>query len=482
MRKLKVKLPYKSLEDIYLKESFARHIPLLPRQAILGEAETNATSGPAIPAKQVLNDYNNTSALPAVPGSEVRKPVATSERKKKEKKSAVSLACKNVDMSEINLSLEPSKEFKAIAGKPIFEYKWTDFQRSLFNNVKPGVKRGTGGTGRGEYSVASFVTGITTQNSTLAQEEINCLLDSCISGQGKSYDVCVPPELPEYEGKQRVKFEVKQLNMDGSSVMIGAEGTTATHKIVEGVMNIIIRLEDSYKSLSETDKNFLDSSLRKELGLEQENNTWTLGGFIAAIYQKEDVRAIREIPSNLIKKDGKILYPKLFKIPLRAKYFYRTLQEVFNAIEKIAKTQNQDITPSSSKIDELKNIVRKLYLPELQDSDQRRKEEEHLDRELDKLDRALTRRKILTGGKGHLSYTDFLSSMNKLKLLSSLREVQNMFNDPEIIRSLFPKEFDGLFLVQADSFSYIPHDQIFNYIEIDSISNGGAKIAFKKTK
>ena len=32
MRKLKVKKPYKSLEDIYLKESFAKPIPFLPRQ------------------------------------------------------------------------------------------------------------------------------------------------------------------------------------------------------------------------------------------------------------------------------------------------------------------------------------------------------------------------------------------------------------------------------------------------------------------
>ena len=37
MRKLKVKKPYKSLEDIYLKESFAKLVPLLPRHLVLGE-------------------------------------------------------------------------------------------------------------------------------------------------------------------------------------------------------------------------------------------------------------------------------------------------------------------------------------------------------------------------------------------------------------------------------------------------------------
>jgi len=37
MRKPKVKKPYKSLKDIYLKESFAKPVPLLPRQTVLNE-------------------------------------------------------------------------------------------------------------------------------------------------------------------------------------------------------------------------------------------------------------------------------------------------------------------------------------------------------------------------------------------------------------------------------------------------------------
>lgn len=38
MRKPKVKKPYKSLEEIYLKESFSKSVPLLPRQAVLEKA------------------------------------------------------------------------------------------------------------------------------------------------------------------------------------------------------------------------------------------------------------------------------------------------------------------------------------------------------------------------------------------------------------------------------------------------------------
>jgi len=43
MRKLKVKLPYKSLEDIYLKESFAKPVPPLSRQTVLFEAPEDKT-------------------------------------------------------------------------------------------------------------------------------------------------------------------------------------------------------------------------------------------------------------------------------------------------------------------------------------------------------------------------------------------------------------------------------------------------------
>lgn len=471
MRKLKVKLPYKSLEDIYLKESFARHIPLLPRETVLYEQP--ASNAAAQPEQQ---DQSIQQTQPNAPASTA----TASARAKPVKRERPSVACSSIDKPDIEIT--PSKEFNALANRATFSVKWTDYQRNLFDKVKPGVKRGTGGTGRGEYSIASFVSGIPSKDTLLAPEEIICLLDSCISGQGKSYDVCIPPEMPEYESKHKLKFEVKQLKMNGSSVMIGAEGTKATSQIVDGIMDLMIRLENSYKSLSNVDKNTLNSRLRMSLSLEQENSTWTLGGFISAIYQKEEEegRTIRELPSSLIKKEGKI-NPRLFgKNALRAQYFYRTLQEVFNAIEQIAANSDKYVVAATSRTAQLRDMVRNLYLPELQDANQIKKEEEYLDKYIDKLDRDLTRRKITTVGTGHLTLKEFLGSMNRLKLLSSLREIQNMFNDPKIIRSLFPEKFDGLFLVQEDSFSYIPHDQIFNYIEIDSISNGGAKIAFKK--
>lgn len=65
MRKLKVKKPYKSLEEIYLKESFHKPVPLLPRQTILNEQPGMAEiliqkdPGEQLPVFKVPNEVAN---------------------------------------------------------------------------------------------------------------------------------------------------------------------------------------------------------------------------------------------------------------------------------------------------------------------------------------------------------------------------------------------------------------------------------------
>lgn len=487
--------PYKSLQDVYLAESFAKAVPLLPRQTILGEAEADVASDPAIPTAQTAPSSGLDNIQPS--SNITNKEPVKKQLKKRDRKSKESIECRD----KPNIEIKDSDEFKQIKDSPALNKQWSAYQRQLFPVKKTG-------TGRGEFSVASFVSGLQ-PSLAIADREIRCLLDDCVQGQSESFDVSVPPDTEEYMNTRKLKFEVKELEADGSSVRIGAEGQKATTMIIGGVIKLIERLENSYHSLNREERLKVDDLLRKQLGLTREgppakpsNETkknlakygkdrhmyelgqgWNLGGYISAIFQSDEQdqegRTIRELPSTLIKKEGTMIPSRYSKSPLRARYFLRTLQEVFNAIEEIARSASELSISNNSKSQELRNIVRRLYLPEIPDENTRKKEEEFLDDLVDTIDRKLTRRKITASGAGYLTAKDFFSSVNNLKLLSSLRAVQNMFNNAEIIRNLFPKDITGLFLVSDAQFSYFPQNTISDYIEIDQISNGGVKIAVK---
>lgn len=467
------KRPYRSLDQVYLSEAFAKPVP-------------------EVPAKQVNLPPSNPDD-----NQDFKTPEAPVVRKKGQK-TRVSNFCKD---GKPNIEIKSSNEFEQMKDKPIINGQWSAYQKHIFALKKTGA-------GRGEFSVASLVSGLQ-PSLAVADQEIRCLLDGCVQGQSESFDVSVPPDTEEYTSVPKLKFEVKELDSDGSSVRIGAEGQKATTLIVNGVIKLIERLENSYHSLNRQERLKVDDLLRKQLGLtaggapakpfkETKKNLekygkdqrmyelgqgWNLGGFISAIFQSDEQdqegRSIRELPSTLIKKEGTMIPSRYPKSPLRSTYFLRTLQEVFNAIEEIAKGGAELPSTISSKSQELRDMVRRLYLPEIPDENTRKKEEEYIDDIVDTIDRKLTRRKITASGSGHLTAKDFFSSVNNLKLLSSLRTIQNMFNDAQIVRNLFPKDITGLFLVSNSQFSYFPQNTISNYIEIDQISSGGVKIAVK---
>ena len=488
------KKPYRSLDKVYLSESFNKPVPLLPRQIILGEADVASNS--AIPAKQVNVPTPSTSSSSALPIPPI---------KGKGKKLKVSNFCLD---GKPNIEIKSSDGFEKIKDKPVFNSQWSAFQKEIFNVKKTGA-------GRGEFSVASLVSGLQ-PSSAVAREEILCLLDGCIQGTNEKFDVSIPPDTEEYSNVTKLKFEVKELDADGSSVRIGAEGQRATTLIVNSVIKLILKLQNTYNALNRQEKLYVDRLLRKQLNLTNEtppakpsNETkknlakydkdqhmhelgqnWNLGGFISAIFesekQDEEGATIRELPSTLIKKEGTMIPSRYSKSRLRSTYFLRTMQEVFNAIEEIAKAgvakdMSSELTATgSSKSQELKDIVRRMYLPEIPDENKRKKEEEYIDDIVDTIDRNLTKRKILASKAGYLTASQFFDSVNSLKLLSTLRSIQNMFNDAQIIRELFPKDITGLFLVSGDQFSYFPQNIISNYIEIDQISSGGVKVAVKR--
>jgi len=427
---------YRSLSDIYLEKSFNKDVLLPPRLQILCEK-----------AKQ------KTADLPPI-------------------------------------KIEVSDSFKSVSNKYI-SGDWSDFQKYIFNERK------TGG-GRGEYSVAALVSGLE-PTPTMPAAELKDILGYCVSGQSESFDVAVPPDTKKY------KFEVKEL--EKGSVRIGAEGRGATNRIVNGVMQILNDLENVYLSLDSNSRLQVDELLRKQLNLGSElkepvskrvdtqayraayseyqaaveaAQKWTLTGFINAIYQsdEEEGRGIRELPASLIKRDATI-NPSDFKNPERKKFFLRNLQQVFDAIENIAEKQKDFSVAVPSKTDELKNIIKKLYLPEIKDDEQRNKELEFLDHEADVLDRKLTKRKCSVAGGGCLDAKYFFNSVNKMRLLNRLRGVQDLLKDPKILQKLFPVDITGLFIVNAAGYAYLPKDLIDQYIEIDQISAGGVKIIKK---
>lgn len=402
------------------------------------------------------------------------------------------------------LELKVSQNFLNIESTPDSSLAWTPYQKSIFSLKKTGA-------GRGEYSVASFVTGLEPAQN-IDQQIVAQQLERCVSGQNQKFDVTVPP-LDVKNIQDRKVFEVKELDKDGKSVRIGAEGRVATNIIARGVEHILVDLDNIYKSLDNNSKLQVDELLRKQLKISEDiqeppppksgiqtpaylssleryraaaeiAETWNLKGYIDAIFETgdEEGRSIRELPAALIKPGSTINRNNYWQNPERFKYFSRTLEQVFNAIEDLAKSQEEFAFSVPSKSEELKTLIRKLYLPDIKDSEAAQKELEFLDSEADIIDRKLTRRKCSSTGSACLDAKGFFNSVNRMRLLSRLRGIQSKLTDPNIIKKLFPPNFTGLFLVNSNGFSYYPRESVDQYIEIDQLSAGGVKITRRKNE
>ena len=130
-------------------------------------------------------------------------------------------------------------------------------------------------TGRGEYSVASFLSGLKTR------KEID--KENIVQGASKTFDIM-------YGGRE---YEVKEITDKGVlDVRIGAEGSGTSATLKEGLITATKSIRKLYTSLTKEAQEEVNSLLRKKFNKEKFN--------INVYLSKFSEKNLREVPLGLI--------------------------------------------------------------------------------------------------------------------------------------------------------------------------------------
>jgi len=366
--------------------------------------------------------------------------------------------------------------------------QWTKVQKGLFDKV---VFKKTG-EGRGEMSVASLLTGKTKPNE----------LKRYVQGTTEAFDVAGLPNMPD------AKFEVKEFKfVPGEpgefkgSVRIGKEGAGTTNRIIAGLKRIFDDIENEYMALDKENRNEIDRAIIKTIfpsmvapepkagprskgalaksfqKAKERYDTavslqtkWTLEGYITALFDiavGED-RSLSELPYSLFRptwEEGKL---PTMKTEIRKKYLLFPITQLLSVLEKLASTTKDDPT-INPKLSELQAVVKKHYLPP-----DNTEYEQRLEREVEILDRKLTKNKCqLTGNEACKTIEEFYRAIKRLKLSTTFEDINKIRSTSA--ESLFPN-ITGLFIVHSNGYVYIPKNEINKKIFISQLTQGGLKI------
>lgn len=404
--------------------------------------------------------------------------------------------------------------------KPIYPRReWNNIQSDLYS-VRPE------GVGPGECSVASLISGRTTP------EECKEL----ISGPGASYDVSFPSrETPTY------KFEVKGL--EKGSVRIAKHGTKVKNNIVKQVTDILNDILNAYSILDGSQQQVVneyilsyveDSSLTPPLSKEEEElyqqlkkKTKTSGkgrneneqkqfnelgarrrvaatpAQMASAAEIESLKGIWTVDrwaQGILNDIGEIPFKNVLFDPSPGagqKYpeirrvghldeigtqneetrLIFTVKQFIDFIDKIELQEKEAIEPeeAQTKINTLAKTFKQFY-----GSGSSSELDKKLDDEAIKVNRHLNKIKIDTLKTDYADFAYFVRDIKKLNLKNRISQLENyIYNTPNTVRELFPKEVTGLFVVSADGYHYFPMTVISQYIKIDVISQDGIKIKVK---
>jgi hypothetical protein len=354
------------------------------------------------------------------------------------------------------------------------------------------------GLGPGEYAVASAISGYTTS--------ADCA--KLVSGQSKSYDVSWPSAI-----KADYKFEVK---LEGD-VRIGAQGAELGNKVKEAIKNVLSQILEEYSVLKGPEKDTTNREILKRVRLRElkqhepelyakrgkgyekgqekaasiakrqayeqdvaKRAGWTVDGYCNAILAN-----LGELPLRLINGEEyeyRNTSAKTETDLARNKFLITPLLSFLQAIDSYHGEINTDIEGKEEADNEgvqaVRNVLHKYY--GTQDQEKAPVISKAIDTEAHKVDRKLTLKKIQTTGEGGATFSEFFKAIKKLHLTKDIEDIGEYMNSKEALRSCFPKDITGLFVVNPSGYKYVPEDKIGESIKLVSISQGKPKIELKQ--
>ena len=320
---------------------------------------------------------------------------------------------------------------------------------NLFEFSMKGVKRGEG---RGEYSVASFLSGLKTKKEIDEQK--------LVQGANETFDV-------RYGGRE---YEVKQVNDKGElDVRVGAEGAGTSSTLKEGLITATKSIRKLYTSLTKEAQEEVNSLLRKKFNKEKFNLNVYLSRFTE--------RNLREVPLGLIADPDTFVSKQSDVWGLEP-----SILTLLNAVLGLDSSQTMSSTPGTKnpRIQALLDLVSKKEMYGMDDEDSEFNKE--MEKELEALDQDLiSKRCEYSGSEKYCTTLDtFVKEIKNKNFMEDVKNLINIFRAD--VLSIFPKEitFSGLFIVDATKFKYIPKTQLTNFIENYRISQGNPKIRLKK--
>jgi len=410
---------YRSLKEIYSEQVMLKRIPILPRQQVKRLfSEQDLLSTQDVPAEPVP-----TEPVEAQPPTE--QPQALES---------------DFDPTQI-------KDWTTWASVGVPNSLFYEEERSKTNDKSKKKK-----TGRGEYSVASFLSGLKTR------KEID--KENIVQGASKTFDIM-------YGGRE---YEVKEITDKGVlDVRIGAEGSGTSATLKEGLITATKSIRKLYTSLTKEAQEEVNGLLRKKFNKEKFN--------INVYLSKFSEKNLREVPLGLIADPHTFVTAQS---PLWG--LEPSILTLLNAILGLDSSQTMSNTPGAknSRIQALLDLVSKKDMYGIDDEDSEFNKE--IEKELEVLDQDLiSKRCEYSGDEKYCTTLDtFVQEIKNKNFMEDVRNLINIFRGD--VLSIFPKEasFGGLFIVDATKFKYIPKTQLTNFIENYRISQGNPKIRLKK--
>ncbi|NBW58000.1 hypothetical protein EBR43_09530 [bacterium] len=307
------------------------------------------------------------------------------------------------------------------------------------------------GTGRGEFSVASFLSGLKTK------KEIE--KENLVQGGNVSYDV-------KYNNRE---YEVKEVKDGDLDVRIGAEGVDTANTLKEGLIAAAKIIKKLYGSLAKDTQEEVNNLLRKKFKSEKFN--------LSVYTSKFNEGKLYELPSSLIAEPDTFVSRQSKNWALEP-----SILTAIDAILNLDSSQTMSGTPGAknSRIQALLDLVSKKEMYGVEDEKSNFYKE--IEKDLETLDQELiSKRCEFSDDEKYCTTLDaFVQEIKNRNLLEDVRNLINTFKSD--ILGIFPKEasFAGLFIVDASKFKYIPKDKLSTFIENYRLSFGKPKIRLKK--
>ena len=419
----------------------------------------------------------------------------------------------NITTPRPEIVSQPSYQFDE---KTYQTNNWTPFQQSLYS-------RKITGTGPGEFSVASVITGI--EDPARADE-----LQNYITGGSASFDVSYPPN----DSNPKYKFEVKDIKK--GSVPIAKHGTKVYQQFTAQVKGIVTEILETFNTLDEGSKQSINDYLISQIPEEAAPNIFvqTRGQRVSEqeleeilgrkptekelnrpittsqkvlddlkkwqLHQRQKqswsldqwgrgiLGNIREIPFTIIfaSPSGRILDVRReveeveqgeeFIPELQIARLLFSIEDVINIIERFEQTETEKQTPEdqNKRIQTLSQTFKQFYgAANSNELDQK------LDQEALRTDKALTTLKYKVTGAGGQDLTAFIREFKGSRLKDKINNLKQFLITPETILSLFPTSITGLFVVSPQGYHYIPRHELPDKIKIDTITRMTPKIKLK---